>query len=424
MMLLVESRKRLKISRNELKALREDNFLKLYKHAIRESPYYNKVFKGFLVENIEDLSKVPILTKELLKREYLNIICKRDENFLIPDSTSGSTGEATLFGVDTRSIVKRDVDGIRSNEMNGQYSYLDKMLTFWGAERDIVNKKNIRYFYNYFIKKMKTISTYHMKDKDIEAYLLLLNKYKPKLIVGYPSALNYMADYIVSNKKKINYKPDAIISAGEMLYDVQRENIEKYFGSSVFNRYGCREVGHIATECCVHKGLHYDADRLIIEVVDNNGNICPPNTLGNILITDLNNYSFPLIRYKIGDIGSLSDSTNCECGCTLPKINEIEGRSFDVIKGVNGNSISGSFWTLTFRHQVNGIDNFQVRQKAINEIELRIKVKDSFNNVQKNKIIELVKAKLGKQMLVEILIVDHFEYSPTGKFKWIVSDLN
>ena len=117
-----------------------------------------------------------------------------------------------------------------------------------------------------------------------------------------------------------------------MLYDFQRRNIEKSFKTPVFNRYGCREVGHIASECPAHKGMHYDADRLIIEIVDDEGNTCPPNTVGNIVITDLNNYVFPLIRYKIGDMGSLSDDTNCECGCTFPKIRKIEGRSFDIIQ--------------------------------------------------------------------------------------------
>ena len=172
-----------------------------------------------------------------------------------------------------------------------------------------------------------------MTEKDIKENISFINSFKPKLIVGYPSALNFMADYLAKNPKILKYKTNAIISAGEMIYDFQRSNIEKYFQTIVFNRYGCREVGHIASECLVHEGLHYDAERLIIEVVDDNGEICPANTVGNIVITDLNNYVFPLIRYKIGDLGSLSDEKNCKCGCTLPKINKIEGRSFDIIRG-------------------------------------------------------------------------------------------
>lgn len=420
---LIETRKRSRLSSIKLNQDIEKNFLILCKQAANKSPYYKSVFNKIIINGIIDLNKIPLLTKEILKNQYSNIICDSDKAFFVSNSTSGSTGEATKFSSDARFVIHRDVDLIRGNEMNKEYRYLDRMVTFWGAERDIINKKNLKYFYNLYIKQQKIISTYHMTQKDIKDNIQLLNKFKPKLVVGYPSALNFMANFIAKEPIILTHKPQAIISAGEMLYDEQRENIEKYFGTSVFNRYGCREVGHIASECSSHDGMHYDADRLIVEIVDDNGNPCPPNTVGNIVVTDLFNYVFPLIRYKIGDLGSLSDDTNCACGCTLPKINKIEGRAFDVIQGVNGNSVSGTFWTLAFRFKVKGVDSFQVRQKVLDEIKLYLKVNDSYDDNQKIKIIDIIKTKLGEQTKVKIELVNDFEYSPTGKFKWVVSEL-
>jgi phenylacetate-CoA ligase len=420
---LIQTRKRSRISSIKLHDDIEKNFLILCNQAANKSPYYKSVFNNIEINSIIDLKKIPLLTKEILKKQYSNIICEPDKAFFVLNSTSGSTGAATKFGSDARFIIHRDVDLIRGNEMNKEYKYLDKMVTFWGAERDIINEKNVRNYYNFFVKQQKLISTYHMTQDDIADNIQLLNKFKPKLVVGYPSALNFMANYIAKDPKVLAYKPRAIISAGEMLYDEQRENIEKYFGSSVFNRYGCREVGHIASECSSHDGMHYDADRLIVEIIDDNGNPCPPNTVGNIVVTDLFNHVFPLIRYKIGDLGSISDNIICDCGCTLPKISKIEGRAFDVIQGVNGNSVSGSFWTLAFRFKVKGVDSFQVRQKVLDEIKLHLKVNESYNDNQKTKIIDIIKTKLGNQTKVEIELVKDFEYSPTGKFKWVVSEL-
>lgn len=420
---LIETRKRSRLSSIKLNQDIENNFLILCKQAANKSPYYKSVFNKIIINGITDLNKIPLLTKEILKDQYSNIICDSDKAFFVSNSTSGSTGEATKFGSDARFIIHRDVDLIRGNEMNKEYRYCDRMVTFWGAERDIVEGKNLKNYYNFYIKQQKLISTYHMTQKDIEENIQVLNKFKPKLVVGYPSALNFMANYIAKEPKTLTFKPQAIISAGEMLYDVQRENIEKYFGSPVFNRYGCREVGHIASECNAHDGMHYDSDRLIVEIIDDNGNSCPPNTIGNIVVTDLFNHVFPLIRYKIGDLGSLSDNTICTCGSTLPKISKIEGRTFDIIQGINGNNVSGSFWTLAFRFKIKGIDIFQVRQKKLDEIKLCLKVNDSFDNNQKTKIIELIKTKLGEQTKVEIELVERFEYSPTGKFKWVVCEL-
>ena len=145
---LDKANQRLKISTIDLQVLRERKFLILYHHASKESPYYAKVFKDLVINRIDDLCKIPILTKDLLLKEYSNIICESDNIFFVPNSTSGSTGAATLFGIDSRSIINRDVHGIRSLEMSKSYRYLDKLLIFWGAERDISGKKDLRYYYN------------------------------------------------------------------------------------------------------------------------------------------------------------------------------------------------------------------------------------------------------------------------------------
>jgi phenylacetate-coenzyme A ligase PaaK-like adenylate-forming protein len=418
---LSEAQQRLTISAEKLQNLREKKFQKLYQAALL-SPYYSKVLGHLNIKNIKDINKIPILTKEILIQEYANIISPPHKSFLIADSTSGSTGTKTLFGSDVRD--NKGADAIRGNELTKGYNFLEKMVVFWGADRDITSTKLFNYYYNYYVKRIKIISTYHMTDDDIKHNISFLNSFKPNLIVGYPSALSYMADYIAKNPKILRHRPKAIVSAGEMLYDVQRENIEKNFRTRVFNRYGCREVGHIASECTAHKGLHYDADRLIVEILDDDGNPCAPHVPGNVVITDLNNYAFPFIRYQIGDRASLSDATTCECGCTLPMLEEIEGRSFDIVRGINGNSVSGSFWTLALRFKVKGIDKFQIRQREIDDITVKVMVNDAFDIRQKENIIKLVKDKLGDETKVCVEIVTDFEYSPTGKFKWVVSECN
>jgi len=263
-----------------------------------------------------------------------------------------------------------------------------------------------------------------LTKKDVKKNVDEINKFKPITIVGYPSALHFLALEIEKNNLQLTHLPKGVISAGETLHLHQREIIEKVFKTQVYNRYGSREFGHIANECLAHEGLHYNADDLIIEIVDEKGMVCKSGQIGRLIITDLNNYAFPLIRYDIGDLGSMSSSENCCCGCTFPKLSAIEGRTFDIIYGINGNKVSGTFWTLSFRNKIQGVDAFQIRQFLNYDILINIKTNKQFNELENKKIRQLISENLGEKINITINDVTEFEYTKTGKFNWISSELN
>ncbi len=127
---LSDARKRLKMPQADLEKFREKEFLKLIEHVKKESPYYKKILRDLEVKGINDLSKIPILTKNIIKKEYNNIVCESDKKYLKQNSTSGSTGEATLFGSDTRFVQYNSACLIRANELNGSYRYLERVLKF------------------------------------------------------------------------------------------------------------------------------------------------------------------------------------------------------------------------------------------------------------------------------------------------------
>ena len=108
-----------------------------------------------------------------------------------------------------------------------------------------------------------------------------------------------------------------------------------------------------------------------------NGEPAAPGESGELIITDLDNYGMPFIRYRIGDIGVLSDR-KCDCGRGLPILEKVEGRTFDIIMGTNGRHLGGTFWTLLLRTAVDGIKQFQVVQESKNEINIKIVVDEQF----------------------------------------------
>lgn len=314
-----------------------------------------------------------------------------------------------------------DAVNIRGDYWAG-LKYGGKALHFWGAERDLEKKKSLyKKIKHKYIVKSKMLSTYHMSEKDFHDYVDIYNKYKPNVIVSYPSPLYHIAEYIKKNNIKI-WKPKGIITSSETLFPFQRESIEKVFGVKIFNRYGSREFGHIGAECENHKGLHINTDRFILEIVDANENLCKHGELGEIVITDLDNYVFPLIRYKIGDLGILTERV-CTCGINLPLLEKVEGRVFDLIIGVNGNTVAGTFWTL-LRNKINGWKKFQVIQEKINQIDFILEDNDEIENNLAEKLSLIVKEKLGDEMKINLKIVNKIPLTKTGKYRWVISKIS
>ena len=113
----------------------------------------------------------------------------------------------------------------------------------------------------------------------------------------------------------------AIFCTGEVLYDHQRELISETFGVPVANGYGARDAGFIAHECPAGK-MHIAAEHVIVEILDESGQSVPKGEVGEIVITNLDGYAMPFIRYKTGDLGALADE-QCPCGRGLPLMKEI-----------------------------------------------------------------------------------------------------
>ncbi len=400
---------------------REKKFLRLIEHVKSNVPYYKQFNEIRNIHSIEDLNKLPVLTKEVINDHFEQLKATNiNKSRFIKNSTSGSSGKSLYFYSDKSDTYSLAV-AMRGDEMAG-WKFGEKKLIIWGAERDI--NKGLRAILKRVFQKEVVLSSYYLDDQNIIKYHSFIEKFKPKIIVGYPSALYKIAQILAERKLTFTHQVNGIVSAGETLHDFQRESIEKVFNTKIFNRYGCREVGHIANECKIHEGLHYNSDHLIIELLDKNGNSCKPGEIGEIVITDLDNHVFPLIRYKIGDMGEYLDYKQfCDCGSTLPLIKNIRGRSFEIIEGLNGNRVSGTFWTLLMRYQIKGISQFQLIQLSKSEIRFNIVVNSEFNENEKFKLINKTKEKLGSNITVEILIVDNIKPGANGKYNWIISKL-
>jgi phenylacetate-CoA ligase len=213
------------------------------------------------------------------------------------------------------------------------------------------------------------------------------------------------------------------MSSAQSLPESSRRIIEEAFGCKVFDKYGSREFSGIAYECEAHQGHHVVAEGYIVEILKD-GRPAAPGELGEIVITDLNNYCLPFLRYRIGDLGEAMDNrVACPCGRGLPRIGNIEGRVQSIIVGADGQHVPGTFFAHLFKDYDHAIRHYQVVQERRGEIVLKIIKGGRYSEQALNEVLAVLQRYLGARMQIHVEFTDSIPMVRTGKRLAAVSKL-
>lgn len=411
------------LSKGELEKKQWLDLKSLLEHAFANVPFYRRRIEESVghpskIKTMADFEKLPLLEKKDIQAHFAELRAHSfSVNDLIKDSTGGSTGENISFYEDKNELAQRYAATMRSDSWAG-YAPGTRYAQIWGSILDINKSSKLKRSFDKLLLRRLFISSFNLSDEDIEKAIVSIKRFKPRIIIGYPSPLYRLANYIAAKGVYMG-TVDAIIASAETLYDHQREVIESVFRCKIFNRYGCREFGPIASECEHHSGLHIFTDRFIVETrkLQTDGS----EEYHELVITDLHKYGMPLIRYRIGDMGIPTDRM-CPCGRGFPLLEKIEGRTFDMIKGVNGNYVSGTFWTLLFR-SVPGINMFQVVQIKRDLIEVKLELSTDIPTAALLELEKAIKDKCGFDTRVNIDVVPKILPGKSGKHRFILSEV-
>jgi len=275
----------------------------------------------------------------------------------------------------------------------------------WGPHRESLAKRT---FWNNVMRRVE-VSAFTLHT-DIEAVFSLLDRLRPSVIEAYTSAAVDLAILCRGAGRAIP-PPESIIVSAETLTPVHRDLIESTLGGRVYNRYGSRELGNVAHEC-EHGGFHINAESFWIEEEEH------PEIAGvkNLVITFFDNYTMPLIRYRIGDLGALSFET-CPSGRGLPLRAEVEGRETDFFFLEGGQSLSFLFFNHFFEQYGGLIDRYQVEQISSDRLEIRVIPTADFSGASRASLQNSLGEELNGRVRFGIEVVDHIEREPTGKIR-------
>jgi phenylacetate-CoA ligase len=210
-----------------------------------------------------------------------------------------------------------------------------------------------------------------------------------------------------------------VFSTAEVLYDHQKEMISNTFGGiPVVDGYGSREGGFISHEC-PGGSMHVIDQNIIVEYLRGDKPVGPGED-GEIVVTHLDNWAMPFIRYRTGDVAQFSTEA-CKCGRNLSIMKKIQGRTTDFIVSPDGRWQHGLSLIYVLRG-IPGVAEFKIIQESLDDVRVLLKVHEAlFQEDGEGRIIEGFRKRMGQSINVRIERVDEIEKDASGKYRYVVS---
>lgn len=393
----------------ELKMRNEKRFLEIFNKAFTSSAYYRNLCKSVGVtsiddiKHIEDIVKLPILTKDILKKHGKELLtCK--EMGLIKNHTSGTTGTPLTVYQDWKSVWREQAYFVCYRKRCG-YNYGEPMVSLRGnlGRNDISLKVHV--------SNTLFLSSYNINENTAETYYQLIEKHHPKAIEGYPSSLYNLA--LVLRDKGLECHIPVAFTSSETLHDYQRNLIEKTFHTQIYDHYGTTERTIRLEESFEHDGYFEDPGYGIEEYHDD-----------YVITTSLINDTFPLIRYKTNDRVVLKPNTILT-HASEPMVKRVEGRSVSFIIGKDGTKYSDAALTFIFK-ETHGVRLAQFVQNEVGKIFLNVVPESNFSEKDKDEILKNIDQKIGKENIdVDFRLIDEsqMQYTKRNKLALVISNL-
>jgi phenylacetate-CoA ligase len=414
-------------SEDKLVAYQNKKLREIVRYAYDNVPFYHNWFRERKIRpedlrTVKDLSKLSILRKEEVRRNHKDMVSKE---FDIPKlkacRTSGSTGEPLHFYLSNAEDEYRKAKHIRASMSCGQrprdkWVLITSPMYFRQATR---LQKLIGFF------APISVSVYD----DVATQIKTISCLNPDVLDGYASSILLLAKEIDRNGTN-SITPKLLVSGADLIDVPSRKFVEKVFNAPLYDQYGCAELERLASQCEEKGDYHIDADSVVMQFVDENGEEVAPGESGEIVCTSLFNYAMPFIRYAIRDIG-VSSAESCSCGRGFPVMKMVEGRADSFIHFPDGRIVVPR--TLTIGMNMFSlskcIERFRIIQTHKDNLDFIIQLKEC--NVDVSSFISTLEKyfeeklhlkKSGVRMNVKF--VDYLPLDQGGKLKSVVSNFS
>lgn len=384
-------------------------------------PYYRDLFQSVnfdpaSVTGPEDLQRLPFLVKSSIRANAEEMKHVRNTG-LARYNTGGSSGEPLIFYIGKKRVTHDVAAKWRATRWWG-VDIGDPEIVVWGSPIELGKQDRIKKWRDMLLRT-QLLPAFEMSAAKLDHFVDVIRSTRPRMLFGYPSALSLIARHAQQRGVALDQLGIKVaFVTSERLYDDQRSVMEKVFGCPVANGYGGRDAGFIA-HACPAGGMHITADDLVVEIVNEAGEVQPAGTAGEIVVTHLATNDFPFIRYRTGDIGVLATEA-CTCGRSLPLLKEIQGRSTDFVVAADGTVMHGLSLIYILR-DMPGVKAFKVVQETLAHTRVLLVTDALFTVESEQMLVDGFRGRLGSGVQISVERCDEIPVEKSGKFRYIVS---
>lgn len=404
-------------SEEEIQAYQLQRLRRLIDHAVARTPWYSArqdlYIHALTARTPTDaLRNLPILTKDDVRTAGRNLWSRP----VLPArvvATSGSTGNPMQFRASF----------LQQARTFGLYRQWRRSIQALASAREIVltgflppsAPSSAPVFLDILGKRLfVNINMLGTRDTLLAQ---AVRDFRGTVIHGYPSAVAQFAE--VWHKELSDLPPPPVVTTGEVLTAQLRELIENSF-PRVYDEYGSQENAHLVAECRFHT-RHINPFIGIVEILDGEGMPAPSGATGRVVVTGLNTFAMPLIRYDVGDRAQRPETqVPCDCKLPWPALGSIEGRSDDVVTAPDGRRVSMLGAGLT--RSLQGATAVQLIQRQDRSILVRMVAPTDAvlrTNLEK-RALEVLRQKLGPQVDVVFEYPRSIPRGANGKLRSVI----
>lgn len=396
----------------------------LLRHAATTVPFYRELLgrNEIAQENARELlQSLPVMTKPKIRELGEALLSDQVGRKTYWNTSGGSTGEPIRIRQDRRYSDENRTSELLFMHWAG-YQPGEKHVLLWSVPKETFgaatsfHERAFRLAHNqhYF-------NCYSLNDEILDRWMNELLELKPAVVEAYVESVFELSRRANGLGKNLG-GPKAVITSAGVLSPEKREEIEKAFSCPVLNRYGSREVGDIACSCRENPALHVNECRAVMEILDEANRDCSSDSEGEIMVTDLSNYSMPLLRYQIQDRGVWAHGS-CSCGLQTKRLARVSGRSTDCLIGSGGSRLSGVALT-TWLYAVPGIRRYQFHQRPGEKVTFLVQPNEGVEQGSLARDLSNRVEKLSTQLgvAVDLKFVDEITPGRSGKYRYVISE--
>jgi phenylacetate-CoA ligase len=399
---------------------RDRQIVALLRAALR-APYYARCLAALGIHSAEQvlpgtLDRLPFLDKTILRSLPIGEFLTVAEGRLQTIGTSGSTGEPVLY---RRSPLEEADFWARWWRVYKAYgcSGFTSQVNLARAPVKAPAASVVSLQRRGMLPRVEHVSS----ARPVEEHVAIVREAKPKCITGYAAAIESVADYLLDSGTAVD-SPRVVICGGMEVSERCRRVVGRAFGAPVANVYASMEVGIIAWSCPQNPGaLHINEDTFVLEIVGGDGKPVPPGVQGEVVVTPLVQRSMPLLRYRLGDLGTRL-AQPCTCGRGFGLMAPVEGRTAHRIVHSSGFSISAALVATSVNHAnaYGWVRRYQLREEEGARLNLLVEATRAPTTAEKERLIGELRRTTGKVYSVCVTMTPVIPLAPNGKFQSIV----